>query len=239
MCSYITIYSTNMEVVSIFFYPRKQCLNKMPTREPLPLERNPEKRPCWLSGPACTKGQGHGLYWFTGPRLPSVCGTQTVVITVSSTAPCKAVGPGLRCRHSQSIWQLLDPRGSSPSWAGLQPPTEGHWTGVSRWGSKTGQRGGRPAWHIWTGRTWQLPRRKTSHSISLFPSEHQAQPNPALNEAVATQPPTPTSRLFPQHQPSFHIARNTESVPPALRWKSSTRRQLLGCFISNNLSELF
>lgn len=115
-----------------FFYPHKQCLSKMPTREPLPLERNPEKRPCWLSGPACTKGQGHGLYWFTGPRLPSVCGTQTVVTTVSSTAPCKAVGLGLRCRHSQSIQQLLDPRGSSPSRAGLQPPTEGHWTAGSR-----------------------------------------------------------------------------------------------------------
>lgn len=98
-----------------FFYPRKQCLNKMPTREPLPLERNPEKRLGLLSGPVCTRGQGHGPYWLRGPRLLSVHGTQTVVTTVSSTAPGKAVGPGLRRRHNQSIRQLLDPRGSSPS----------------------------------------------------------------------------------------------------------------------------
>ena len=92
-----------------FFYPCKQCLNKMPTREPLPLERNPKKRLRRLSGPACTRGQGHGLYWLTGPRLLSVSGTQTMVTIVSSTAPCKAVGLGLRRRHNQSIRQFLDP----------------------------------------------------------------------------------------------------------------------------------
>lgn len=89
-----------------FFYPCKQCLNKMPTREPLPLERNPKKRPRRLSGPACTRGQGHGLYWLTGPRLLSVSGTQTVVTTVSSTAPCKAVGTQAQPEHSAALGPL-------------------------------------------------------------------------------------------------------------------------------------
>ena len=78
-----------------FFYPRKQCLNKMPTREPLPLERNPEKRLGLLSGPVCTRGQGHGPYWLRGPRHTKSCQSCPTLCHPIDTSPPGSPVPGI------------------------------------------------------------------------------------------------------------------------------------------------